>query len=262
MLSDLKELCLQIKEAQKSNRDFVLVLSGFVGEGKSTLSLQLAKEYLQIKNLDEFKDFCETSLFYNRKELLDAVMNTHEKIIIADEAVNMLFRRNFASGEQKLLLQIMDVCRDHKHLFVLNIPSFWSLDSHTVQNRVRMWIYVELQKYAHMFLPIKRPFAKDVWEREKNDRKCPSMSSIPECDNYVKTFTFDALSPDEYEIYQKIKDAKKIVKEAEIEVKRDKTQTKDIVKQLKMKNPNISTTDIAKSTGVSVRQARRILNGI
>jgi hypothetical protein len=250
---DIKLMVKCIRETQKRERDALICLSGMVGEGKSTLSIQIAKEYLGINTIEQFSNFCETGLFYNRAELLNAVVNTREQVIIVDEAINMLFRRDFMRGEQKELLRVMDVCRDHKHLFLFNIPSFFSLDSHTVQNRVKLWVYVFKQKYAHILKPISdNPFAIDVWRREVNYKICGSgLKNIPQSPNYVSSMTFDPLSPKEYEIYHAIKDQKKIVLDAELEDKKVEVpkDTKGmLIKRLHQANPSLTQADLARAT--------------
>jgi len=244
MTNNLTYLTNLIKESQARELDATICLSGFVGEGKSTLALQIVKSYYNITTLKQFKDFCENWMFYERKALKDKIMNNHMKCLVADEAVNMLFKRDFMKGNQKDLLKIMDVCRDHNHLFIFNIPSFWALDGHTVQTRTRLWIYVEKQKYAHIFAPIRNMFARDVWFRDYNMKLFMKHKRFTKSPNYITSISFDPLSAAEYRVYKKVKDEKKFVLEEEKDALDDATK-KDIILWIHNHNPNATYKDIA-----------------
>lgn len=243
-MNDILYLTNLIKQSQKKELDATICLSGFPGEGKSTLALQIAKSYYNITTLKQFENLCEKYLFYNRQNLRDAIIKATKKCLIADEAVNMLFRRDFMKGNQKDLLKLMDVCRDQNLLFIFNIPSFWALDGHTVQTRIRLWIYVEKQKYAHLFTPIRNMFARDVWFRDYNQKLFMKHKKFTHSPNYITSIRFYALSDAEYKIYKRIKTARKVVTEDDKDALDDATK-KEIILWLFRNNPSANMREVA-----------------
>jgi hypothetical protein len=260
-MGDLAYLVGLIRKSQQKELDATLCLSGFVGEGKSTLSIQIAKAYYKLDTQEKFKDFCDKWLIYDRQSLKEAVEKNKEKCIVADEAINMLFKRDFMRGEQKNLLKLMDVCRDHRHLFMFNIPSFWALDSHTIQTRVKLWIHVEKQKYAHFFRPIRNMFAKDVWLRDYNEKLFMKHRKFTRSPNYITSITFESLTPEEYKIYHSIKDSKKIALDDDKTIVDDMTK-RDIIQWIKQNNPNADMKSVAEVLKTHYSYVQQVMSGV
>jgi hypothetical protein len=246
-----------IKKSQAKELDSTICLSGFVGEGKSTLAINFAKKYYNLNTQEKFRDFCNKWLIYSRDQLKDAVVNHKEKCIVSDEAVNMLFKRDFMQGTQKNLLKVLDVCRDHKHMFIFNIPSFWALDQHTVQTRVKLWILVEKQKFAHFFRPIRNPFTKDVWLRDYNEKLFLKKKSFTRSPNYITTLTFPPLTDEEYKIYWEVKTAKKLLATDEKSTVDDMTK-KDVIEWLRINNPEFDYKTVAGLLKTNYKYVQRV----
>jgi len=257
---DLKEIVKEIKRAQFKEYDSALAISGYVGEGKSTFSMQLMKEYYNIKTLSEFKRMCETYLVYSRRELEKITTTQEKKFINIDEAINVLFKRDFMKGDQKNLLRTLDVCRDMKHAFTFIIPSFWALDSHTIQTRIRLWVHVEKQKYAHLSRPLRNPYTLDVWNRAVNEKVIAKTNSITNTLNYISSLTFEALSPEEYEIYKKIKHEKRLKARDEADKKPDISKS-EIARLIYNTNSNTTHAEIAKILNIRRPTVTQALKG-
>lgn len=256
-LTSIRGIVHLIKQAQKKKYDSTICLSGFVGEGKSTFALQLGKVYYNVRGVNTFKRLCEKYLIYDRKSLKDLSLREKEKCLIADEAINILFKRDFMKGEQKNLLRVLDVCRDHRHFFIFNIPSFWALDQHTIQTRIRLWIHIEKQKYAHIFRPVRNPFSSDVWLRRYNEQLYTKYGGFTRSPNYVTTITFEPLSDEEYKIYESIKHRKRlegIKDEEEVQITK-----KDVILWLS-KNTGMTMKDIAKVVNSHYAYVQRVIS--
>lgn len=208
-LQNLHDLARAIKTVLRSDRDFVLCLSGSTGEGKSTLSLhvaQLVDENFSISN----------NITFSRQETIERIKTLPKySCVVVDEAINLLFRRDFAKREQKDLLKLLDMCRDRNLCLIFNIPQAWSLDSH-ILNRVRCWIYVYKRGSALVFQPSENPFSRDPWNRALNEllvRKGQWRRSK----NYVSSLRFNKVPKQTFEKYLKVKTEKKAKLETEPE---------------------------------------------
>jgi hypothetical protein len=224
-------------------RDCTLAIDGFVGEGKTTFAVQCLKTYYDIKNLPQFRKIVQKYMVYNRKELYDLATNEHEKLIIADESINLLFRREWMKDDQIVLLKAFDVCRSNRNIFIFNVPSFWSLDSHTVQTRIRYWVHCDKQKYATLFRPVRHPFVSDVWCRKWNEKIFDGRAGIKRSPNYIDTFAFEPLTEKEYDACDEVKNSKRL----NLDDKEDKPEltTKQVIAFIKERQPDISHAYIA-----------------
>lgn len=255
----IKDLIRTLRGAQAKEYDGTIAISGFVGEGKSTLSMNMFKAYYGFKTLEEFKKGVDKYLCYSRKAISDLTVNSTKNFIIADEAINILFKREFATGDQRKLIKLFDVCRDMHHIFVFNIPSFWALDKHTVQTRIRLWIYVEKQKYAHIFKPIRNPFALDVWARKYNEKLMQNKRAFSKSPNYISTMTFNALSPEEYKYYKSVKHKKRLAVEDEEKPKEKQLTKKDVIKFIASNGNGVTQDHIAEAIGATRQYVQQIL---
>jgi len=196
-----------IKKYLDTGRDFVQALSGFTGEGKSTIAIQIAKKGDRHFDMDK-------NIIYTRKELIDKINNIKEySYIIIDEAINVLFARDFAKGEQKELIKLLNVCR-YRHLcLIFNIPNFWDLDCSIRDSRIRVWGYVASRGECYLFEPDKNPFTRDKWHRKDNEKLLykwnegvrPSVRTK----NFLDCIEFEKLSDEEQKLYEELRDRKR-----------------------------------------------------
>jgi hypothetical protein len=202
----LVELTKTLNETAQTDRDNLIPIDGPTGSGKSTLGIELC-----IKGCPWFD--MENDILYSRQELMDWISNARPgSWALADEAVNILFKRDFASKAQKFLLKILDMCRDRNLTIFMCIPNFWALDKHILEGRVRLRIYIAKTGLAFLWKPSGNPFTPDKWYRKYNEKVCYNWDSYPNAKR-TKGFTgylkFGDL-PDKYkEKYIKIKKTKK-----------------------------------------------------
>ena len=255
---DLDYIIRVFREAQRREYDAGNAVSGYVGEGKSTFTIQLMKKYYKIGSLSEFKTMCNKYLVYSRKEIQKITTTETKQFINVDEAINVLFKRDFMKGDQKNLLRTLDVCRDMGHIFTFIIPSFWALDSHTVQTRLRLWVHVEKQKWAHLSRPLRNQYSIDVWNRTANEKIINKTKSVVNTLNYVSTMGFDPLSPEEYKIYKEVKHAKRLIAQDEKDEKPNVSKS-EIARLIKKANSKLSQGEIARIIKCSQPTVQRAL---
>jgi hypothetical protein len=196
-----------LKRIQDSDRDNVVGVSGFTGEGKSTFAVQCTKE----GNKNKFS--WDNHLIYTRKETIEKIkMISDYSFIDIDEAINVLYRRDFARGQQKELLRLLDMCRDKKLTLFFLIPDIWDLDSKLLRRRMRFWVYIDIRGIAYVFRPDTNPFIIDPWHRSDNEKLLKNwMKGIhPErSPNFLEEIHFEDLTPEDKIKYLETKARKK-----------------------------------------------------
>lgn len=164
------ELIETLKKTAEVDKDNLIPIDGTTGSGKSTLGIKMC-----VKACPWFD--MEKDILFSRKELIDWVTTARPgSWCLADEAVNMLFKRDFASKDQKFLLRILDMCRDRNLTVLMCIPNFWALDRHVLEGRVRLRIHIAKTGIAFMWKPDPNPFAQDKWYRKYNEKVCYNWS--------------------------------------------------------------------------------------
>jgi len=232
--------------------DFFCVVEGNVGIGKSslavTLALKIKREFRRLKKLDyktikyyyktlQFKEkgiseeeFVQylielnkikaynftynKGLIYN-KEGLQNFLNGWRGIAICDEMINVAFNRDFFSEEQKNIIKLLNMMRDHNNLTLACVPSFNVLDNQ-IKNLCKMRLSVVRRGIALIQTQNKTMYSKDKWDTAYNEKierewlmkktKKPQYARLTTFRGLVK---FPKLSPSIEAKYQKVKDAKR-----------------------------------------------------
>ena len=250
--------------------DFFLVVDGGTGIGKSTLSVGIAtrvkREFSRLRKLEiksveyyyerlklkekgiseeefikKLMDFdkehaygftFKTGLIYNQTEMQD-LLNKWHTIGICDELITTLFNRDFYSTEQKNIIKLTNISRDHSNLVILCIPNFSSMDTQ-MKGLCKMRITVVRRGLGVIQCPTRSLYNKDHWNMAFNEKQEKSFKNMKR-PNYSRLTTFRGLLRfnklhDSIEAkYQIVKDEKRgqIVNE-EMGMKK-KGEDKDIV---------------------------------
>ena len=232
--------------------DVFLVSSGNTGIGKSSFALHLAykvrREFRKLKSLDyetvkyyyeklkfeqkgiseecfikiliQYKEekayeFRMSEHLIYRKEDMQKFLNGWHGIGIGDEAINVYFNRDFYSEEQKNIVKMVNMYRDHNNLVIACVPNFNVLDNQ-IKNLCKIRIDVVRRGVAIIQTPNKTMYSKDKWDSDFNQKVerewLTEKSKKPE---YSKLTTFRGIVcfpklPDNIEEkYQKIKNTKR-----------------------------------------------------
>lgn len=235
------------KALTKNKKDCVISISGQTGEGKSVLGLLIAKEY------DKRFDY-DRNLIYSRRELKEKIETFPASAFIIDEAINVLYKREWNKGTQKDLIKLLNICRSKGHLLIFIQPAFTDMDKDIRRERIRLWLYVAKRGTGIVYRPVKSIGGEeDPWELKELDKitkkfinKLGVFLGILEgsyrSKNFLSFLRWDNISKEEYEKYEEVKDAKKYA---------DETETlfseKDLEKQIWKRT--ISLLQILQKTG-------------
>jgi hypothetical protein len=187
--------------------------------GKSTLAIHLAKKgciWFKIKD----------DIIFSRKELIEKISNAEKKsYIVLDEAINVLFKRDFMDRKQKFILKLLDMCRDRNLCLIMCVPNFWAIDKHILEGRIRLRIHVARTGFSFMWKPTTNPFTPDKWNRKYNEQVCYNWDTYPNAKKtkgFIGYLKFGDLCDSDRKDYLAVKEYKKemIKKEEEEEDKK------------------------------------------
>jgi len=233
--------------------DYFLAVEGGTGIGKSTLAYHIAsgvsREFRKLYRLDEElveyyyercgkklglteEEFVEkildfkkkkaytfnprTDLIYSQKDM-QKFLSSWNKIGIPDEMINVAFNRDFYTADQKNIVKMLNMFRDHCNLIISCVPSFQNLDNQ-VKNLCKMKITVRKRGTAIIHTPNKIIYCKDKWDSATNEkierewimkkRRNPNFSKLTTFRGLVK---FPRLTKKQEELYQSVKNDKRSV---------------------------------------------------
>jgi hypothetical protein len=219
---NLKKLVLMIVRILENKFDCVIAIEGNRGLGKSTLAYEIARGIgyrFKQKNKgsgkpQDFKFVPHKCLLYTRKEVIK-FFHSRRGTGIADEMINVTFNRDFYDTDQKDLIKMMNMNRDHCNLFISCVPQFQNLDNQ-VKNLVKIRITVVRRGIAVIQTPNRSIYSKDKWDtaiNEKIERKW--LEKGIQNPHYAKLTTFRGilrfppLRARDEKIYQEVKDEKR-----------------------------------------------------
>ncbi len=187
-------------QRQENDYDMMMVIDGKdVGVGKSNLLIALLIAYFNL--LGVLLPPLKSLLYYRRKEL-DRVFFPKSikgqllkrRVIAMDEAINVIYKREFNQKKQIELIKLFDQIRYQQNLYILSIPNFWSLDLHFRNTcRVRYRLNVTERGKCHIWRPIYNPHAGDMWHQKHNQKHFSRPGQWYKSENYVDYFTFPDL---------------------------------------------------------------------
>jgi hypothetical protein len=284
--------------------DVFMIVEGGTGTGKSTFSLDIAfavkRDFKKLMELDyetvsvyyellkaELKGITEEDfvanlvmlrdkdaynfkmtkhLIYSQKAM-QCFLNDWHGIGIPDEMINVAFNRDFWSEDQKDIIKMINMFRDHQNFIVACVPQFNVLDNQ-IKNLCKIRMSIVRRGLAVIQTPNKVFYGKDKWDSAYNEKierewltkkgKRPQYTKLTTFRGFVK---FPRLSKRIEEQYQAIKDDKRssIVRdEMGIEIKKEETTEEKLYKQLiggSIKNMQI-IEGVAMANGMTAPQLK------
>lgn len=127
---DLREDLENIrKEIVERDKDFVMVVSGQEGIGKSCCALNICKQF--------DPDFSVKDIVFTTKEFIQRVKESRPgKAILIDEGGIQFFSRDSMTTRVKNSVKLLTGCRKYNLLIVVCVPSFFILDKYIRDHRV------------------------------------------------------------------------------------------------------------------------------
>jgi hypothetical protein len=213
--TSIEEFGQKIFKILKTDRDVVIAVSGFTGEGKSTFMHKLAKAYAKVAGVNYQFD---KSMTWSRKELtmwIDGLgeQKTGQKpeysVVVADELISMFYNRNFTNTDQKSAIELLNKCRD-RHLLIMGaVPVFFQLDV-AFRSRVRFFVYIIMRGVALVFQQERNPFSRDPWSVSQNYHLFERRISLSKSPNFLGVIHYDDFDEQEKEDYYKLRNEKRL----------------------------------------------------
>lgn len=201
----IKRLAKLIEEMQNNKFDCLIIIEGNRGLGKSTLGYHLANR------VKTHKFAPKKDILYKRKEIIDAFNNRWMSTFMADEMINVSFNRDFYDMDQKKLIKIINMNRDHCNLFIACVPQFQTLDNQ-IKNLCKIRITVVRRGLAIVQTQNRSIYATDRWDSQVNEKieknwlkngiTKPRYSRLT---TFRGLLTFGDLTPKQREEYEEIK---------------------------------------------------------
>jgi len=214
---NLQRLIVMICEILLNNFDCFITVEGNRGLGKSTLAYHIAKRVrleMKRRGRTDYKFVPRNALLYKRKDVIK-FFNKWRVTGIADEMINVSFNRDFYNEDQKDLIKMINMNRDHFNLFIACIPQFQNLDNQ-VKNLCKIRLSVVRRGLAIIQTPNKTIYGRDKWDQainEKIERKWIEKNTDKPHYSKLTTFRglvhFPKLTARQEEKYQKIKNEKR-----------------------------------------------------
>jgi len=197
--------------------DCFIVIEGNRGLGKSTLAIHLARgvsrEFKKMGSKD-YRFNWKNTLIYTKKET-KRFWHKWTMVGIADEMINVTFNRDFFNDEQKDIIKMINMNRDHCNFFIACVPQFQTLDSQ-IKQLCKIRITVVRRGLAIIQTPNQTIYVKDRWDTASNEKiERQWVAKGIKNPHYAKLTTFRGVMKypklrDKSEaMYQKVKDAKR-----------------------------------------------------
>lgn len=217
ILWSLKRLVNAICNRLLNRFDAFIIIEGKRGLGKSTLGykiLKLVKLEMQKREIKGYRFKPNFDLLYTKKEVLK-FFHKWQHSGMADEMINVTFNRDFYNEDQKDIIKMINMNRDHNNLFIACVPQFKNLDSQ-IKNLCSMKITVVRRGVAIIHMPNKTVYSSDIWDERINEKierewlkggvSNPKYSRLTTFRGFLR---FPKLTDKQEAIYQRIKDEKR-----------------------------------------------------
>ena len=242
----MKKFIWMIVQILNNKFDCFIVIEGSRGLGKSTLGIHLARrvarEFRKRGDSDLYKFNGRNSLIYTKKETLN-FFHKWKCNGIADEMINVSFNRDFYNEDQKNIIKMINMNRDHCNLFIACVPQFQNLDNQ-IKNLCKIKITVIRRGVAIIQTPNRTIYVKDKWDQATNEKlerqwlqKGITRPHYSKLTTFRGILTFPKLNEKTEAKYQEVKNMKRNIvaqEEMGIDVEEDvKDPYRDTVEKLK-----------------------------
>jgi hypothetical protein len=197
--------------------DCFIVVEGNRGLGKSTLAYRILKRVareMKHRGVDDYRFNPRIALIYTRKEVIK-FFHKWKCSGIGDELINVTFNRDFYDEDQKDLIKMINMNRDHGNLFVGCVPKFQTLDSQ-IKGLCKIRLTVVRRGLAIIQTPNRIIYSKDNWDSATNEKiekdwikKKISQPHYAKLTTFRGIIKFPKLSDKEEDQYQSIKNEKR-----------------------------------------------------
>lgn len=232
----MQKFIWMVVQILKNKFDCFIVIEGNRGLGKSTLAIHLARgvsrEFKKMGSKD-YRFNWRNSLIYTKKET-KRFWHKWKSSGIGDEMINVTFNRDFYNEDQKDIIKMINMNRDHCNFFVACVPQFQTLDNQ-IKGLCKIRITVVRRGIAIIQTPNRTIYVKDRWDSATNEKiergwlakgiKNPHYAKLT---TFKGVMRFPKLREASEEIYKEVKDAKRnLVAKEEMGIDIDDENKKD-----------------------------------
>ena len=156
--------CVKRKSLKYDN---LLIVTGKVGTGKSTLAIQICHRYAELTGLK----FDHKNIVFSGDEFFRRGQSANQ-VILYDEAIEGLMSSNWANKMSKYTVQLLNMNRKFQNFYVLCIPSITKLNYDIVQ-RAHIIFRTYNKGYSRGYCaiyPDKGDFASNYYYNRKQRR--------------------------------------------------------------------------------------------
>ncbi len=207
ILWNIKQLAETIQTSIENKFDFIVVIDGRRGLGKSTLGIKTALRFPAFKMAKH--------ILFKSEEIMDALGKLMNHTLVLDEMINVTHNRDFFAEDQKKLIKMLNMYRDSGNIILCCVPNFAHLDNQ-FRDLTKMRIHIERRGLGVIHTPNQSAYAKDKWDMAINEKiEARWMRRGIYKPNYKKLTTyrgmihFNKLTDNQQEAYDKIKFVKR-----------------------------------------------------
>jgi len=213
----MKKLIDMIVRIVSNRFDCFIIIEGNRGLGKSTLGVHIARgvsREMKKMGSTDYRFNWKHSLIYTKKET-KAFWHKWRSNGIADEMINVTFNRDFYNEDQKDIIKMINMNRDHCNMFIACVPQFQTLDNQ-IKGLCKIKITVVRRGLAIIQTPNRSIYSSDKWDQKINEKierswlskgiKNPHYSKLTTFRGLLK---FPKLHPTAEAKYQEVKDRKR-----------------------------------------------------
>lgn len=214
----MSKLIYMIVKTLLNDFDCFIIIEGNRGLGKSTLAIEVSRKidtcFKLLGMADKYKFHWNRSMIYTKKETLN-FFHQWNKNGIADEMINVTFNRDFYDPDQKNVIKMINMNRDHCNLFIACVPQFQNLDTQ-IKNLCKIRITVVRRGLAIIQTPNRTIYVKDKWDQATNEKlerewlqKGISKPAYSKLTTFRGILRFPKLHPSIEAKYQEVKNRKR-----------------------------------------------------
>ena len=145
----LRAFVNMVKRGISQKWDFVMVIDGREGSGKSTLGLHMKAMYDGNYNLDHV-------LFDASSMVNEMQVAPRGSCLIVDEAIISLYKREALKDFQTTLVKAFSIVRARNLFFILVLPNFQDLDPN-IRTRANYRLYTYAKRGVRGYLDVYQP---------------------------------------------------------------------------------------------------------
>jgi hypothetical protein len=168
---------------------------------------------LELKEKKAYDYNPNNDLIYDQKSMMRSLISWN-KIFISDEMVGITFNRDFQTDNQKKIIKLINMSRDHCNLIIACVPQFQTLDVQ-IKNLTKMRISVAKRGAGVVQTPNRIIYGRDRWDstlNEKIEREWLILGKKPKYTKLTTTrglIAFPPLTKRIEDEYHKIKNFKR-----------------------------------------------------